>query len=84
MEALMTRDEFIEYARAVTDDDEIWGVRELIAEHNSEVHRFGDAWPGATLHLRQQIAALRNIERQLARLEHREPRNFHFALRAAR
>ncbi len=78
----MTRDQFIQYAHDYLDDLE--PIYDQLAEYNSEVRMFGDAGPGAGYRLRQQIARIYKIERQLARLENREPRDFHLALRAAR
>lgn len=73
---LMTREQFIAYAHEVLSDLE--PLYETIAEHNGEVARFGDSRPGALVQIHRRVAEVRSIERQLARLEGREPRQFHF------
>lgn len=75
---LMTREEFIAYAHEATSADVLEGLYETISEHNGEVAAFGDSWPGALVRIHASIADVRKIERQLARLEGREPRDFHF------
>ena len=82
--ALMTRVEFIAYANEVTDYDALEGLYEIIMEHNGEVARFGDSWPGAMVRIQAQIAEVKAIERQLARLEGREPRDFRFRVSSPR
>lgn len=80
----MTRDEFIRYAREATDYDALEGLYEVISEHNGEVARFGDSWPGAMVHIQSQINDVKQIERQLARLEGRQPRDFQFRVSSPR
>ena len=81
MEA-MTADEFIAYANEALSGESLEGLHELITEHNSEVVRFGDSWPGALVRIHASIAEVNSLERQLARLEGRDPRNFRFNVRA--
>jgi hypothetical protein len=80
----MTRDEFIRYANEATDWEALEGLYEVISEHNGEVARFGDSWPGAMVRIQSQIADVQAIERQLARLEGRAPRDFHFRVSSPR
>lgn len=80
MEQLMTREEFIRYAHEALDGDSLEGLYDIISEHNSEVARFGDSWPGALVGIHSRIAEVKSIERQLARLEGRPERNFHFSV----
>ena len=76
----MTREEFICYAYEALSDEALECLYDTIAEHNSEVAGFGDSWPGALVHINSSIAEVYSIERQLARLEDREPRNFRFSV----
>lgn len=76
MKQSMTRDEFIAYAHEVTSGEAMEPLYERLAEHASEVAMFGDSGPGTAYYLHQSIAELYSIERQLARLENREPRRF--------
>lgn len=76
----MNREEFIAYAHEVLDGDALEPLYDTIAEHNSEVAAFGDSWPGAAIRIHQNIDSVRAIERQLARLEGREPREFRFCV----
>jgi hypothetical protein len=78
---LMTKDEFIAYAREALSDEALESLYERISEHNGEVARFGDSWPGALVQIHSSIADVRRIERQLARLEGRPERTFHFGVR---
>jgi hypothetical protein len=80
----MNRAQFIRYAREALDPDVLEGLYERISEHNGEVTQFGDSWPGAMISLRSQIDHVHAIERQLARLEGREPRCFHFRVQSPR
>jgi hypothetical protein len=82
--ALMTRDEFIDFAHGMTNDESIAILAEQIAEHNGVVALYGDAGPGSARRLHSELADLRSIERQLARLERREPREFFLRIRGAR
>jgi len=75
---LMTKDEFIAYAHEALSDEVLEPLYDLIAEHNGEVAHFGDSWPGAIVRLHATISEVKAIERQLARLEGRQPRDFHF------
>lgn len=75
----MNREQFISYAHEVTSPEAIEPIHERIAEHNGEVSAFGDSWPGAIPQLRASVSQVRRIEATLARLEGREPRDFHFA-----
>ena len=80
----MTRQEFIRYAREALSPDVLEGLYERISEHNGEVAQFGDSWPGALVSIRRQTEDVHAIERQLARLEGREPRCFHFRVQSPR
>lgn len=82
MKELMTREEFIAYAHEALDGDSLEGLYEIISEHNGEVARFGDSWPGALVGIHARISEVKSIERQLARLEGRPERNFHFRVSA--
>ena len=84
MKGLMTRNEFIRYAHDALSQDAFEHLYERIGEHNSEVAAFGDSWPGALVEIHARIAEIRSIERQLARLEGREVRNFRFAVQSPR
>lgn len=84
MKQLMTREEFIAYAHEALDGDALEGLYERISEHNGEVARFGDSWPGALVQLHSSISEVKSIERQLARLEGRPERNFHFCVSSPR
>ena len=83
-DTLMTREQFLQYAGEVTDGEAVECLHELIAEHNNEVAAFGDSWPGAMVSIRNNIDRLNAIERQAARLEGREPRNFRFNVNSPR
>jgi hypothetical protein len=72
----MTRDEFVKYANEFLCEDNFYGYCESVAEFNSEVAMFGDAGPGAALPLFAFQRQVASVERQLARLENREPRSF--------
>lgn len=78
---LMTKDEFIAYAHESLSGEALEPLFETISEHNGEVAAFGDSWPGALVRIHASIAEVHNIERQLARLEKREPREFRFNVR---
>lgn len=80
----MTRDQFIRYANEATSYECLEGLYELISEHNGEVARFGDSWPGAMIRIQSQINDVKQIERQLARLEGRQPRDFQFRVSSPR
>ena len=82
MTDLMTREEFIRYAHEALDYDSLEVLFEMITEHNGEVARFGDSWPGALVSIHSSIAHVKGIERQLARLENRTERNFRFSVRS--
>jgi len=84
MKELMTRQEFIRYAHEALDADALEGLYERISEHNGEVARFGDSWPGALVQIHSSIAWVKGIERQLARLENRPERNFRFCVSSPR
>jgi len=79
--AQMTKEEFISYAHELLSDDALEPLYDQIAEHNSEVARFGDSWPGALVLIQASVQQVLSIERQLARLEGREVRDFHFRVR---
>lgn len=81
MKESMTRLEFIRYAHEALDPENMEGLYERISEHNGEVARFGDSWPGAMIQLHSSIAWVKGIERQLARLEGRPERDFRFSVR---
>lgn len=78
MMPLMTKEEFIAYAREALSDEALESLYERISEHNGEVAAFGDSWPGALVQIHSSIAEVKKIERQLARLEGRAERDFHF------
>lgn len=78
----MTKDEFIKYANELLSEECMEPLFDQIMEHNGEVARFGDSWPGALVHIRASIRQVQGVERQLARLEGREPRQFHFHVRS--
>jgi len=80
----MTQDEFVKYARDALSGDALEGLYDVIAEHNAEVSAFGDSWPGALYNIRAQIAEVQSIERQLARIEKREPCDFGFRVLSPR
>jgi hypothetical protein len=80
----MTQDEFVEYAHNALDADVLEGLYETISEHNGEVARFGDSWPGALVQIHESIADVYKLERQLARIEKREPRDFRFRVSCPR
>lgn len=80
----MNREQFIAYAREVLDDMALESLHDTITQHNSEVAMFGDSWPGAMLNIQYSIDQVRGVERQLARLEGREPRDFHFRVSSPR
>lgn len=84
MKELMTRKEFIAYAYEALDGDSLEGLYERISEHNGEVARFGDSWPGALVQIHSSIAWVKGIERQLARLEGRPERDFRFRVSSPR
>lgn len=80
----MTQDEFVKYARNALSGDALEGLYDVIAEHNGEVAAFGDSWPGALYRIHAQIAEVKSIERQLARIEKREPCDFKFRVMSPR
>lgn len=82
--SVMTQDEFVKYARSALSGDALEGLYDVIAEHNGEVAAFGDSWPGALYNIRAQIAEVQSIERQLARIEKREPCDFKFRVMSPR
>lgn len=84
MQKLMTRDQFIRYAHEALSPDALESLYERISEHNGEVARFGDSWPGALVGIHQSISEVKSIERQLARLEGRPERNFGFRVSSPR
>lgn len=77
----MTAEQFCAYARERLSPDALADLRESIAEHNGEVAAFGDAGPGSFARLAGEVRSLMRIERQLARLEGREPRDLYLRLR---
>jgi len=81
---LMTREEFIAYAHDALSGDALEPLYDTISEHNSECAAFGDSWPGALVQIHASIRDVVAIERTLARLEHREPYDFHFHVRSPR
>jgi len=83
-DCLLTREEFIEYAREATSYEALEGLYETISEHNGECAAFGDSWPGALVRIHASIAEVYSIERQLARLEGRVPRDFRFRVSSPR
>lgn len=78
---LMTEKEFVAYAHEVLSGEALEGLYERISEHNGEVAAFGDSWPGAIVQIHASIAEVKAIERQLARIEKRAVREFHFHVR---
>jgi hypothetical protein len=80
----MTRDQFIAYAHEVTSGEALEPLYEQLAEHEGEIARFGDAGPGRTTLLLEACREVRAIERQLARLERRQERDFRLAVRSPR
>lgn len=78
---LMTQAQFVAYANEATSPEALEGLYETIDEHNGEVARFGDSWPGALVRIHSSIAQVRKLEAQLARIEKRAPRNFIFNVR---
>ncbi len=84
MATAMSREEFIAYAREVLYGDALEPLYDTICQHNGEVAAFGDSWPGALIEIQASIAEVLKLERQLARLEQREPRNFHFNVSSPR
>lgn len=79
---LMTKEQFIAYAHEALSPEALEPLYERIAEHNGEVARFGDSWPGALVQIHSSISEVRSIERQLARLEGRAERDFPFNVRS--
>jgi hypothetical protein len=84
MKELMTREEFIAYAHEALNPEALEGLYERISEHNGEVARFGDSWPGAMIQIHSSIAQVKGIERQLARLEGRPEHDFRFRVQSPR
>lgn len=84
MPQLMTKHQFIRYAHEALSHEVLEPLYERISEHNGEVARFGDSWPGALVGIHRSIAEIRGIERQLARLEGRAERQFRFDVRSPR
>ena len=82
--SVMTQDEFVKYAHNALSFDALEGLYDVIAEHNGEVSAFGDSWPGALYRIHAQIAEVQSIERQLARIEKREPCDFKFRVMSPR
>jgi len=80
--ALMTQAEFVAYAHDCLSDLEC--LYDTIAEHNSEVAAFGDSWPGALVRIHKGIREVKRLERCLARIERREPRDFQFRVLSPR
>lgn len=78
----MTKDQFIAYAHEALSGDVLEPLYEKISEHNGEVAAFGDSWPGALVSIHASISQVKGIERQLARLERRPVRDFHFYVRS--
>lgn len=76
--ALMTKEEFIDYAREALDGEALEPIFETITQHNAEVAQFGDSWPGALIRIRAMVASANKLEATLARLEGRAPRDFGF------
>jgi hypothetical protein len=75
---LMTKEQFIAYAHEALSDEALEPLYETISEHNGEVAAFGDSWPGALIQIHSSIDQVKKLERQLARLERRPERKFHF------
>lgn len=84
MQGTMTRNAFIRYAHGVLSQDALEPLYERIGEHNAEVAGLGGSWPGAMVEIRASIAEVHSIERQLARLEGREVRDFRFRVSSPR
>lgn len=78
---LMTKDQFIVYAHDALSPESLESLYETISEHNGEVAAFGDSWPGALVQIRARIDEVKKLERQLARLEGRDERKFHFSVK---
>lgn len=76
----MNAQQFITYAHGALSDQALEPLYERISEHNGEVARFGDSWPGALLQINSCISTVRKIEAQLARLEGRAAREFRFSV----
>lgn len=81
---LMTKDQFISYAHEALSGEALESLYERISEHNGEVARFGDSWPGAMVQIQSSISHVKKLERQLARLEQRPERDFHFRVQCPR
>ena len=79
--ALMTKEEFIEYAHEALDGEAMEPIYETISQHNAEVAQFGDSWPGALIRIRAMVDSANKLEATLARLEGRAPRDFRFGVR---
>ena len=77
----MTRNEFIQYANEVLDPEGMEGLYETISQHNGEVAQFGDSWPGAMIQIQGSINHIVGVERRLAKLQGRAPREFRFGVR---
>jgi hypothetical protein len=84
MAKLMTREEFIRYANEALSGEALEPLYEHISEHNGEVARFGDSWPGALVGIHSSISQVKKLEAQLARLEGRAPRDFRFQVSSPR
>jgi len=82
--ATMTREEFVQYARECLSSEALEPLYDTIAEHNSECAAFGDSWPGALVRIWSSIRQVKRMEAALARIEGREPRDFHFHVRGPR
>lgn len=80
----MSDEEFIAYAHDALSGEALECLYETISEHNGEVARFGDSWPGALIRIHASIAEVRAIERTLAKLEQRDPRDFRFSVSSPR
>lgn len=78
-EKTMSEKEFIEYASYALSEG-LESLYEIISEHNGEVAMFGDSGPGRLLHINSMIQDVVGVERQLARIQKREPRKFHFSV----
>jgi hypothetical protein len=77
----MAREQFVAYALEETSSYRLESLYETIAEHNGEVAAFGDSWPGALVRIHSSIDHIKQVERQLARLQNRAPRDFGFRVR---
>lgn len=80
----MTDKEFAAYAHEALSEEALECLYDTIAEHNGEVARFGDSWPGALVRIHANVAEVHAIERQLARIERRAPREYRFNVRSPR